>query len=151
MWVDDLQPSQQLPRFPWFEALKIKCVALSTDAGIQTCDHLHYKRKISTYFDVLKDAQIFSQNVRENYALFNSCSQPVGNLLSADNLCKQFGPRSGWTKHPAWCGSKHLTLWWYSWKNFWKSRFWKITADVRKNYEKLWAGCKELMWFTGRC
>ena len=27
-------------------------------------------------------------------------------MSSADNLCKQFGPRSGWTKHWAWSGFK---------------------------------------------
>ena len=41
-------------------------------------------------------------------------------VLSAVNVCKQFGPRSGLTNHWTWSWSKLLPLWWYSWKNFMK-------------------------------
>ena len=39
-------------------------------------------------------------------------------VSSTDNLCKQIGPRSGWTKCQAYLDPNCLTLWWYSWKNF---------------------------------
>ena len=39
-------------------------------------------------------------------------------VSSADNLCKQFGPRSGPTKCRADLDSNCLTLWWCSWNIF---------------------------------
>ena len=71
---------------------------------------------------------------------------------SADNLCKQFGPRSGPTLCRAWSGSKlfdtlifdpnYLTPW-YSWKNFSKKLIWKKNQQTTNSmkipqYAKLW-------------
>ena len=44
------------------------------------------------------------------HAHFNSFFSSSQFLLSADNLCKQLGPRSGPTKCRSWSGSKQLNL-----------------------------------------
>ena len=51
-------------------------------------------------------------------------------MLSADNLCEQFGPRSGPTKRLAWSGSTDAR---YFLKEFFeKVNFEKKSADYRK-------------------
>ena len=60
-------------------------------------------------------------------------------MSSADNLCKQFGPRSGLAKHQAWSGPNCLTLW----GNFRKSWFWKKNQQTTKNH-KNYPACKDL-------
>ena len=48
------------------------------------------------------------------FVLLFPCSQLY--MVSADNLCKQFGPRLGWTECESWSGSNlFFTL--CSWKN----------------------------------
>ena len=60
-------------------------------------------------------------------------------LLSADNHCKQFGPRSGPTD------PNHLTIWWCSWNNFLKKLISKNPADDKKACKiTQHANCKEL-------
>ena len=55
------------------------------------------------------------------------------NSLSANNLCKQFGSRSG-PKSRAWSGSKLFDTRWYSWKNFFeKLTLKKKLADDKKH------------------
>ena len=54
-------------------------------------------------------------------------------MSSADNLCKQFEPRSGPTKCRAWSGTKLFdTLMVFLKEYFWKSWFWKKSADDKK-------------------
>ena len=70
-------------------------------------------------------------------------------MSSADNLCKQFGPRAGLTKCQACSGSNCLTLWWYSWKNFLKMLILKISADnifFLKNYPACKAFMTDIIW-----
>ena len=44
--------------------------------------------------------------------------------------CKQPGPRSVPTKCSSWSGSKHMKIWWYCWKFFWKTFILKkLSAD----------------------
>ena len=54
-------------------------------------------------------------------------------VLSADDLRKQFGPRSGPTKNvgPD-LDPNYLPLWWYSWKNFKKKN--QLMTKSGKNY-----------------
>ena len=59
-------------------------------------------------------------------------------LSSADNLCKQFGPRSGPTKHGAWSRSKLLdTLIVFLKEYFEKVNFEKKSQQMTKDDEKL--------------
>ena len=54
-------------------------------------------------------------------------------VSSADNLCKQFGPRSGLTEHWAWSGSKLFDILMVILKEvFEKSGFWKKSAGHKK-------------------
>ena len=53
-------------------------------------------------------------------------------LSSADNFCKQLGPRSGPTKHPTWSASKLFTLWWVSWNIFWKKVYFEKKKISRR-------------------
>ena len=64
-------------------------------------------------------------------------------VSSADNLCKQFAPRSSPTKYLTWFGSNLLTLRWYSWKNFSKKLILKKIGRRQKNM-KNFPGVKEL-------
>ena len=64
------------------------------------------------------------------------------NLSSADNLCKQFGPRSGQNVGPD-LDPNCLTLWWYSWKNFLKMFILKKISR-RQQSMKNSPACKEL-------
>ena len=59
-------------------------------------------------------------------------------MLSDENLCKQFGPRSGLTKQNAGpdLDPNCLTLWWYSRKNFSKKLILKKNSRQQK-HEKL--------------
>ena len=68
-----------------------------------------------------------------------SCVQLTLSQLvsSADNLCKQFGLRSGPTKCRVWSGSNCLTRWLYSWNNILKKNdFGKISRRQKsmQNY-----------------
>ena len=65
--------------------------------------------------------------------------------LPDDNICKQFGPRSGPTKHWAWSRSKLFDTDGIPEGIFWKSLLWKKSAKIMKNYL---AG-KELTWYSG--
>ena len=58
-------------------------------------------------------------------------------VSSADNLCKQFGTRSRPTEPLVWPGTKCLTLWWYSWKNFSKKLILKKNQQTTKKHAKL--------------
>ena len=51
--------------------------------------------------------------------------------MACDNVCKQFGPKSGPTKCRAWYES-NLTLRWYSWKNFSKKLIFKNISRWQK-------------------
>ena len=54
-------------------------------------------------------------------------------MSTADNLSKQFGPRSGPTYVGPDLDPNHLTLWWYfRIYFFWKSWFWKKSEDDKK-------------------
>ena len=50
--------------------------------------------------------------------------------LSADNICKQFGPRPGPTKCTKWIQS--IWHWWYSWKIYFKKVILKKSLDDKK-------------------
>ena len=59
-------------------------------------------------------------------------------LSSADDICKQFGSRSGPTQGRAWSGSKLLdTLMLFPKKYFETKKSLKISADDKKDHEKL--------------
>ena len=65
-------------------------------------------------------------------------------MSSADNFCKQFGPRSGLTKCQAWSGSNLLdTLMVFLKINFWKGQFWKKINKRQKGMQNFSVG-KEL-------
>ena len=83
-------------------------------------------------------------------------------VSSADNFCKQFGPRSGPTQCWAWSGSNPFD----TQMIFRKSWFWKKTIDVKKawkislgvklnsfDFEKTsWSGCSMfIIFFTLNC
>ena len=61
-------------------------------------------------------------------------------VSSADNLGKQFGPRSGPTKRRAWSGSICLTLRSYSWKNFSKINDFEKNQQTTKNMKNYHPG-----------
>ena len=57
-------------------------------------------------------------------------------MLSADDLCRQFGPRSGRPSVKPDLDPNCLSLWWYSWENFSKKLILKKkTADVTKAWK----------------
>ena len=56
---------------------------------------------------------------------------------SADNLCKQFGPRSGWTKRQAWSGSKLFDILMVLVKDFLKKINLKNNPRMMKKHAKL--------------
>ena len=66
-------------------------------------------------------------------------SQSHGDLSSADNLCKQFGPRSGSTERRSWPGPELFV----SYTFFEKVNFEKLSADDKENM-KNYPACKEL-------
>ena len=68
-----------------------------------------------------------------------------GNLSSADNLCKQFGPRSGPTECRSWSGSKLFdTLIVFLKEFFEKVDFEKNQQTTTKNHEN-YPACKDLV------
>ena len=77
--------------------------------------------------------------VRNPQKLDISCEVSAsGDLLFADNLCKQFGPRSGLTEYPVGSRSKLLvTLIVFLRKYFEEVNFEKKSVDDDKKYERL--------------
>ena len=68
-----------------------------------------------------------------------------GNSSSADNLCKQFGPRSGSTEHRSLPGSKQFdTLIVFLKEYFEKSNF-KKSLQAPTKASKNYPACKELI------
>ena len=73
-------------------------------------------------------------------------------MSSADNLCKQFGPRSGSTKRQAWSESKLLDTLPIFTKEFFRKTttnwFCKKNISRRQNQDKLplWQRVNELKW-----
>ena len=75
-------------------------------------------------------------------------------VSSADNLCKQFGPRSGRQNVGPDLDQNCLTLWWYSWKNFSEKMIlkkinrwlntWIITLHANIRVKS--ANCKVNLW-----
>ena len=70
-----------------------------------------------------------------------------------DNLCKQFGPRSGRTNCWAWSWSKlfSFTLWWYSWKNLNKKLILKKISRWQKTCKNTPTGrqrVQKTVWVT---
>ena len=58
-------------------------------------------------------------------------------VSSADNFCKQFGPRPGLTKCRAWSGSNLFDTQMVFLKQFWKKRwFWEKNQQTTKKHEK---------------
>ena len=89
----------------WKDTLIEKCFEDWSQSSTQT--------SILTYSDLLKSWKF-------------GCSHLCPPMLSAVNLCKQFGPRSGPTKCRAWFGSK---LWYHCKKMFVLK---KKSADYKK-------------------
>ena len=69
-------------------------------------------------------------------------------MSSADNLCKQFGPDQAWQNVGPDLDPNCLTLWWYSWKNYFKKLILKKSADDKKSMKNFPVG-KDLIVGSG--
>ena len=122
----------------------------------------HYKRKHVLYTMFLwKHKKTFMKTYKKHISqIIIICYQTRLNtkrsmirhtLLSLDlrvspaSFCKQSRTRSGPTKHRVWSGSKLLTLWWYSWKDFSKRLISKKKSQMTKNMKNFERG-KELIF-----
>ena len=69
-------------------------------------------------------------------------------MLSADNLCKQFGPRSGPTKCRAWSGSKLFNNLMVFLKEFFKKVDFEKNLQTTKKHPKLPSRQRAKLLFT---
>ena len=94
-----------------------------------------------TSLDWLKIRSLFSVN----HALATRLTLYLP-VLSAHNLCKQIGPRSGPTKGRVWSGSNRFDTHWYNWNNFLKKLILKKISRRQKSMKNFPCG-KELMLY----
>ena len=105
-------------------------------------NHRHIKDRIKT--------QRTECNIHANFDpylcfLWREHKTSTLNLSSADNLCKQFGTRSGPTNCRAWSGSKLFDTVGILKRIFWRSKFWKNLQTTK--YHENYPACKELRLF----
>ena len=82
---------------------------------------------------IKKEMKKFKQTFAIIALFFNSFLPSSDFLLYPDNICKQIGPRSGWTEYQDWSGSKLIDTMIKNFEIYFLEKVWKITQHAELN------------------